>query len=94
MYFASGTAHVHVGSLEGEAQSGAIVFIPRNTWVSVANVGKTSIALLFAFNAPGFDRYLRCISVPKGKPRPPMSLEAWERCEQLGDVEYKQMPPK
>ena len=52
LYISSGLAHVHVGSLEGDAQAGAIVFVPRDTWVSVRNIGKKPIALLFAFNAP------------------------------------------
>jgi len=89
LYIRSGTAHVHVGGLQGDADAGTLVFIPRNTWVSVKNDGKTPIELLFEFNAPGFDRYMRCESVPVGEPAPPVSPSEEKRCAQLGDVEYR-----
>lgn len=89
LYLASGTAHVHVGALEGDARAGGIVFIPRNTWVSLRNVGKTPISMLFAFNAPRFDRYMRCESVPAGK-RPTTMTDSEDRiCMRLGDVQYR-----
>lgn len=89
LYISSGIAHVHVGSLEGDAHAGAIVFIPRDTWVSVKNIGKTSIALLFAFNAPGFDRFMRCESVPSGQHQQPLTDQEDQRCMKLGDVQYR-----
>ena len=36
--------------------------------VSLKNIGKTSIALLAAFNAPRYDRYMRCESVQVTSP--------------------------
>lgn len=89
LYFGSGNAHVRVGNVESDVHAGGIVFVPRNTWVDIKNVGMTSINLLFGFNSPKFDHYLRCASVPKGQPAPPLSMEEWKRCEQLGDVEYR-----
>jgi len=89
LYVRSGIAHVQVGSVQGDADAGTLVFIPRNTWVAVKNIGKTSISLLFEFNAPGFDRYMRCESVPAGEPAPPVSASEDKRCAQLGDVEYR-----
>ncbi|HET9342373.1 MAG TPA: cupin domain-containing protein [Candidatus Eremiobacteraceae bacterium] len=89
LYIRSGTAHVRVGSLQGNAGAGALVFIPRNTWVSVNNVGKTPVFLLFEFNAPGFDRYMRCESVPAGELVMPVGPSEDKRCAQLGDVEYR-----
>ena len=85
----SGIAHVQVGSLQGDADAGTLVFIPRNTWVSVKNVGKTPVSLLFEFNAAGFDRYMRCESVSAGEPAPPVDPSEDKRCAQLGDVEYR-----
>jgi quercetin dioxygenase-like cupin family protein len=89
LYIKSGIAHVQVGSLQGDADAGTLVFIPRNTWVSVKNVGKTPVSLLFEFNAPGFDRYMRCESVPAGEPAPPVNPSEDKHCAQLGDVEYR-----
>lgn len=89
LYIGSGIARVHVGSLAGDARAGGIVFVPRNTWVSIRNIGKTPIALLFAFNAPGFDRYMRCESVRAGK-QPTTMTDAEDRvCTRLGDVQYR-----
>ena len=89
LYIVSGSAHVHVGSLEGDAHPGAIVFIPRDTWVSVQPHGKTPISLLFAFNAPGFDRYMRCESVPPGQRAQLVTVKEDQSCEKLGDVQYR-----
>jgi mannose-6-phosphate isomerase-like protein (cupin superfamily) len=89
LYIRSGVAHVRVGSLQGKADAGTLVFIPRNTWVSVNNIGKTPVLLLFEFNAPGFDRYMRCESVPAGEPALPVGPSEDKRCAQLGDVEYR-----
>lgn len=90
LYIPSGIAYAHVGSLEGDAPAGSIIFIPRNTWVSVRNIGKTTIPLLFAFNAPGFDRFMRCESVRAGQSAPPLSDREDKLCSKLGDVEYRQ----
>lgn len=89
LYIISGSAHVHVGSLVGDARPGAIVFIPRNTWVSLQPNGKTPISLLFAFNAPGFDRYMRCEAVPLGQPSQRVTVEEDQRCMKAGDVQYR-----
>jgi len=89
LYIVSGSAHVHVGSLEGDARPGAIVFIPRDTWVSVQPNGKTPISLLFAFNAPGFDRYMRCEAVPQEQRAQLMTVEEDRRCMKVGDVQYR-----
>jgi mannose-6-phosphate isomerase-like protein (cupin superfamily) len=89
LYILSGSAHVHVGSLEGDARPGTIVFIPRDTWVSVQPTVKKPLSLLFAFNAPGFDRYMRCESGLLGERSRPVTTEEDQRCQKLGDVQYR-----
>jgi mannose-6-phosphate isomerase-like protein (cupin superfamily) len=89
LYIGSGTARAHVGSLEGIAPAGSIIFVPRNTWVSVSNIGKTPIDLLFGFNEPAFDKFMRCESVLAGQPAPPLSAQEDARCAKLGDVQYR-----
>jgi mannose-6-phosphate isomerase-like protein (cupin superfamily) len=89
LYIVSGSAHAHVGSLEGDARPGAIVFIPRDTWVSLQPNSKTPVSLLFAFNAPGFDRYMRCEAAPVGQPSQPVTAEEDKRCMKAGDVQYR-----
>jgi mannose-6-phosphate isomerase-like protein (cupin superfamily) len=89
IYIVSGRAHVNVGALVGEADPGAIVFIPRGTWVSLQPTGKAPISLVFAFNAPGFDRYMRCESALLGNRARPVTVEEDQRCTKLGDVQYR-----
>jgi quercetin dioxygenase-like cupin family protein len=89
LYIVSGRAHVHVGSLMGDAGPGATVFIPRNTWVSLQPDGKTPISLVFAFNAPGFDSYMRCESVPLGERSQRVTVAEDQRCQKQGDVQYR-----
>ena len=89
LYIVSGSAHVHVGSLDGDAHPGAMVFIPRNTWISLQPIDKTPISLIFAFNARGFDRYMRCESVLLGQQTPLITVDEDRRCTKIGDVQYR-----
>jgi mannose-6-phosphate isomerase-like protein (cupin superfamily) len=89
LYIVSGSAHVHIGSLEGDVHPGAIVFIPRNTWVTLQPNGTTPISLVFSFNAPGFDDYMRCESVPLGQRPFLVTAEEDQRCMKAGDVQYR-----
>jgi hypothetical protein len=57
-----------------DAHPGPIVFIHRDNWVTLQPIGKTPISLIFAFNAPGFVRYMRCESVPLGR-RPQLATQ-------------------
>jgi hypothetical protein len=58
----------------GDARLGSVVFIPRDNWVTLQPIGKTPVSLIFAFNAPSFDRYMRCESVPLGR-RPQLATQ-------------------
>lgn len=89
LYVVSGSARVHVGAIEGNAGPGSLVFIPRDTWVSVQPIGKTPTSILFAFNAPGFDRYMRCESVPLGQRPQLVTIQEDQRCTSVGDVQYR-----
>jgi len=89
LFIDSGIARIHVGDLEGVAHAGAIVFIPRDTWVSLKNIGSVTIALRAGFDAPGFDRFMRCESVPAGQHATLLTAQEDRRCQRLGDVEYR-----
>ena len=62
-----------LGDKVQEAQAGAIVFIPRDTWVGVENVGKGQLTVTAVFSETGYEEYLRAISVLKGQPVTPLS---------------------
>lgn len=89
LFIDSGVARVHVGNLQGDAHAGTMVFIPRDTWVSVKNIGTAAVALRAGFNAPGFDRFMRCESVAAGQSPTLMSPQEDRRCQKLGDIEYR-----
>jgi mannose-6-phosphate isomerase-like protein (cupin superfamily) len=89
----TGSAHVWLGDKEYDAQPGALVFIPAETWISLKNTGKESISLVFLWNEPGFEEMMRCGSVPKGQPAPPIAREEVKDCYHHGDGELEIPPP-
>ena len=67
LFLQSGQAKVSLGGVVREVHSGATVFIPANTWVSLANNGKETIDMIFIFSAPGFEDFMRAESAPAGQ---------------------------
>lgn len=74
----SGTASVLLGATTKEVHGGTTVFIPANTWISVANVGNDNVSLTFIFSAPGFEEFMRDSSVREGEKIIPPSKEEME----------------
>lgn len=73
LFLESGTARVQVGDLVREVHAGATVFIPADTWISVTNVGKDHIRAVGVFSAPGFEQYMREVSVREGEKNVPVT---------------------
>src|SRR5215469_16995262 len=69
----SGTGRVTLGDKVHELHAGAVVFVPEDTWIGVENIGKGHLTLTGVLSAPGYERYLRAISVPAGEPVIPLS---------------------
>jgi len=63
----NGVAKVRLGDEVKDVHGGATVFIPANTWVSVANTGKEAIHMVGIFSAPGFEKLMRAESVREGE---------------------------
>ena len=91
----TGTARVRVGDIEREVHAGGLVFLPRNMTIEMENTGSEPISLVFIFSAPGFEDYMRCVSVPAGQERTAISSEELRRCAHAGHVVYAelQQPP-
>jgi mannose-6-phosphate isomerase-like protein (cupin superfamily) len=85
----TGTAHVWLGDKEYDALPGSMVFIPSETWISLKNTGKENISLVFIFNEPGYEETMRCTSVPKGQPAPPISKDELRACQHKGHAEFE-----
>lgn len=64
---------------ETPVTAGATIYIPRNVRVSLRNTGADSMALAFFFSRPGFDQYMREISVPDREPVTKLSPEELAR---------------
>jgi len=67
LFLQNGIARVHLGDTIREVHAGATVFIPANTWISVDNIGSDAINLVAVFSAPGFEDFMRAVSVRKGE---------------------------
>lgn len=91
LYLENGTARVQLGDSVREVHSGSTVFIPSGTWISLSNIGKEPIHGLAIFSAPGFDGFMRDVSVGEGEPILPMSEAENTAVEQKHkhDVIYK-----
>jgi mannose-6-phosphate isomerase-like protein (cupin superfamily) len=85
----TGNAHVWLGDKEYDAQPGALVFIPAETWISLKNTGKENISLVSVWNEPGFEEMLLCGSVPKGQAAEPISRDGVKECYHDGDAELE-----
>jgi quercetin dioxygenase-like cupin family protein len=73
LFLQTGTARVQLGDSVREAHAGATVFIPAGTWVSVSNIGKEPIKGVAVFSSPGFEDYMRDVSVRDGEKNVPLS---------------------
>lgn len=69
----AGTARVTLGDKVEVANAGAIVFVPQDTWIGVENIGKDHLISIGVMSSPGYEDYLRAISVPAGTPSTPLS---------------------
>jgi len=79
-----GGATVTVGDKRSVTGPHAIVFIPKETWVSVANTGKSPIHLYGLFSHQGFENFLRARSVRPGEPLTPLTPEELRRSIEEG----------
>ena len=86
----TGHAHVWLGTLERDVRAGAVVFIPSDTWVSLKNTGKEIIDLTFVFSDPGYDEFMRCISVSRGDSASvKVQRDEFKDCQHKGHVVYE-----
>jgi mannose-6-phosphate isomerase-like protein (cupin superfamily) len=75
LFVHQGSGMASVGSHEASVSAGGTIFIPPNTRASLRNTGAEPLRTVAIFAQPGFEEYLREVSVPEGKPAPPLSAE-------------------
>jgi quercetin dioxygenase-like cupin family protein len=92
LFLQTGSARVRLNDTDHHVRGGGTVFFPANTWVSLENTGQEDIDLIFIFSAPGFERQMRCVSVPAGAPSTtPLSDDELKACAEQGHVEYEDL---
>src|SRR6201997_3013369 len=84
--FEEGGATVTVGDKRAVAGPHSIVFIPRETWVSITNTGDKPIRGYYLFSRQGFENFLRARSVRPGEPLTPLTAEKGHRAAEEGHV--------
>jgi mannose-6-phosphate isomerase-like protein (cupin superfamily) len=86
----TGSAHVWLGTEERDVHAEAVVFIPSGTWISLKNTGNENIHLAFVFSDPGFDEFMRCVSVPASVASSALlSRDDFKECQHKGHVVYE-----
>jgi quercetin dioxygenase-like cupin family protein len=70
-----GTGLAVLGGREAVVQTGATIYMPRNTAVRLRNTGTEPLGIAAFFSQPGYDEYMRDISVAEGTVAPPLTLE-------------------
>jgi mannose-6-phosphate isomerase-like protein (cupin superfamily) len=88
LLFRDAGARVIVGTKSGNAEANALVFIPRNTWISATNTSNGPIHLLAVFSRHGFDTYMRAISAKPGEQLKPLNQDELTRLRTLGHATY------
>ena len=64
---------MHLGETVKDVGAGATVLIHQDTWISAEVIGNGPVSLVAIFSEPGFEEYMRAISVREGEPNNPMS---------------------
>ncbi|WP_162806623.1 cupin domain-containing protein [Sphingosinicella terrae] len=72
-----GSGRVGLGGREARVESGATIYIPRETRITLHNDGTEPLAIAFIFSAPGFEELMRDNSVLEGEADRP--IDAAER---------------
>jgi hypothetical protein len=90
LFIYAGTGTAWLDGKKAKIGPGSIIFMPPNTGVRLTNDGKQPISLVALFSRPGFDKYLRDISVPGGETAKPLTAEELRaiRARHTGAVIY------
>jgi mannose-6-phosphate isomerase-like protein (cupin superfamily) len=83
-----GGATVTVGDKRAVAGPRSIVFIPRETWVSVAITGTKPVHLYALFSRQGFEQRVRATTVVEGQPATPISADERRQLAGMGHATY------
>ena len=75
IFIHGGTGLASLGGREATVTSGATIYMPRNTVVGLRNTGTEPLKIAAFFSQPGYEEYLREITVPEGQVPTPLTVE-------------------
>ena len=91
IFIHAGIGLASLGGREATVTSGATIYMPRNTSVALRNTGTEPLKIAAFFSKPGYEEYLREITVPEGKVPTPLTVEELTaiRARHLGSAIYE-----
>ena len=75
IFIHGGTGLATLAGRQATVTTGATIYMPRNTVVGLRNTGSDALKIVALFSRPGYEEYLREISVPEGQTPTPLSVE-------------------
>jgi quercetin dioxygenase-like cupin family protein len=92
LFVRDGSGVAVLGGKEAKVLAGATIYMPRNTSVRLQNTGTEPLRIIAIFSQPGYENYMREISVPEGEAPKPLTVEELTaiRARYHADVVYDQ----
>lgn len=75
IFIHGGTGLAVLAGRQASVTTGATIYMPRNTVVGLRNTGTEPLRIVAIFSQPGYEEYLREISVPEGETPTPLTVE-------------------
>ena len=75
IFIHGGTGLASLAGRQATVSTGATIYMPRNTVVGLRNTGTGPLKIVAIFSQPGYEEYLREISVPEGQIPTPLTVE-------------------
>jgi quercetin dioxygenase-like cupin family protein len=92
IFIHGGTGLASLAGRQATVAAGATIYMPRNAVVGLRNTGTEPLRIVAIFSQPGYEEYLRAISVPEGETPKPLTIEELSaiRSHHLDTAVYEQ----
>jgi len=92
IFIYGGTGLASLADRKAAVGAGTTIYMPRNTVVGLRNTGTEALRIVATFSRPGYEEYLRDISVPEGQTPTPLTIEELSaiRARHLDSAVYEQ----
>jgi quercetin dioxygenase-like cupin family protein len=92
IFIHGGTGLASLAGRQANVTAGATIYMPRNAVVGLRNTGTEPLSIVAIFSRPGYEEYLREISVPDGETPKPLTIEELStiRSHHLDTAVYEQ----